>query len=250
MKTVRLAVSSLALGITLALPLPAFAEHFYLGYSYWDYKVSGNYSDSTGNYDLNNDFSPSASSRALYRLRWDTGPGWWFPDLAASFNRIEVTGHKNVTTNTSIGPIPITVNTNADAHANVRDLDVTARWPWQFGWGRLSLGVTGKQLRGNILIKDSTAGVQTRENIDATFPMAHAFLELPLGSRLRIGVGGDWAALDGDAADNITAMARLKVIGPLDLTAGWQRKHYKVNQDGYHLDTRLQGWQAGAEIGF
>jgi hypothetical protein len=186
----------------------------------------------------------------LYRLRWDTGPGWWLPDLAASFNRIEVSGQKNVNSNIGLGPIPITVNTTANAHANVRDLDVTARWPWQFGWGRLSLGITGKQLRGSVLVSDDAANLQTRETVNVTFPMAHAFLEIPLGSRLRISAGGDWAALNGDAADNITAMIRLKVIGPLDLTAGWQRKHYKVDEDGYRLDTRLQGWLAGAELGF
>lgn len=247
MKALRLAAFSLI----LTLPFPAFAEHFYLGYDYWDYRVSGNYQDSSGNYDLGSGFDPSNSSRAMYRLRWDTGPGWWIPDLAASYGRIEVSGQKNVSTNTGIGPIPITVNSTADVYANVRDLDVTARWPWQFGWGRLSLGVTGKQLRGSVLITDTTSSTQSRESVDVTFPMAHAFLEIPIGSRLRLGVGGDWAALNGDEADNMVAMVRFKLIGPLDLTGGWQSKHYKVTSSGdYRLDTRLQGWQAGAELGF
>lgn len=235
---------------TALLSTPALAtDQFFLGYSYWDYKVSGDYQENGSRYDLDKGYAPSNSSRAIYRLRWDTGPGWWIPDLAASFGRIEVSGQQNITTDTSIGPIPVTVDSTATAHTNVRDLDVTARWPLQLGWGRLSLGVTGKQLRGDIVISDSATPTQTRESIKATFPMAHAFLEVPFGSRLRVGVGGDWAALDGDEADNIVAIVRLKVIGPLDLTAGWQSKHYKVH-DGYTLDTRLQGWQFGGELAF
>lgn len=227
------------------------ADRFYLGYSYWDYHVSGEYQQSGTTYDFGNGFNPSNNSRALYRLRWDTGHTWWIPDLAASYGRIEVSGQQGVSTTGSIGPIPITVNSTAHANANVRDLDITARWPWQFGWGRLSLGVTAKQLRGHVLITDSAvSGTVTNEPVNELFPMAHAFLEVPIGSRLRLGLGGDWAALDGDEADNVLAMARLKVIGPLDLTGGWQLKRYKVRNDGYRLDTRLQGWQLGAELAF
>lgn len=231
---------------------PVFAaDQIFLGYSYWDYHVRGHYDESGSNYTLGDNYTPSNSSRALYRLRWDTGHNWWIPDLAASFGRIEVNGQQAVTTNGGIGPIQFPISSTAIADANVRDLDVTARWPWQFGWGRLSLGVTGKQLRGDIVIRDSAvAGIVSRDKINAAFPMAHAFLEVPLGSRLRIGVGGDWAALDGNQADQIMAIARLKVIGPLDLTGGWQRKHYKVRDDNYHLDTQLQGWQLGAELAF
>lgn len=235
----------------LLLSAPAMAtDQFFLGYSYWDYKVSGQYQESGSNFDLGDDFHPSANSRAIYRLRWDTGPGWW-PDLAASYGRIEVDGQKNVTTSTNVGPIPIQVNSTATAHTDVQDYDVTARWPWQFGWGRLSFGVTGKRLHGDIDVTDNLTGsAQTRESINVMFPMAHAFLEVPIGSRLRIGVGGDWAALDGDEADNIVAIVRLKVIGPLDLTAGWQSKHYKVHDENYRLDTRLHGWQVGGELAF
>ncbi len=242
--------SALILASTL-LSAPAMAtDQFFLGYSYWHYKVSGDYQDNGSSFNLDNGYAPSNSSRAIYRLRWDTGPGWWIPDLAASFGRIEVSGQQNITTNTGIGPIPVTVNSTASVYTNVRDLDVTARWPLQLGWGRLSLGITGKQLRGCVLINDSAGTpAQTRESINALFPMAHAFLEIPLGSRLRVGIGGDWAAAEGDEADNIVAIARLKVIGPLDLTGGWQSKHYKVH-DGYALDTRLQGWQFGGELAF
>jgi hypothetical protein len=226
---------------------PAFAaDQFYLGYSYWDYNVRGQYDRGGSSYALGDNYDPSNSSRALYRLRWDTGHTWWIPDLAASFGRIEVNGQQNVSKNTGLG----VVSSTANASTNIRDLDITARWPWQLGWGRLSLGMTGKQLRGDILIRDNLANGTQTERIDATFPMAHAFLEVPLGSRLRVGAGGDWAALDGDQADNIVGMARLKVIGPLDLTGGWQRKHYKVHNNDYHLDARLQGWQFGAELAF
>lgn len=243
--------SALILVSTL-LSTPAMAtDQFFLGYSYWHYKVSGTYQDSGSSFDLGNGgYAPSSNSRAMYRMRWDTGPGWWMPDLAASFGRIEVSGQQNVTTSANVGPVPVTVNSTATVYTNVRDLDVTARWPLQLGWGRLSLGVTAKQLRGSVLINDTASTpTQTRESVNALFPMAHAFLEVPFGSRLRVGGGGDWAALDGDEADNILAIARLKVIGPLDLTAGWQSKHYKVH-DGYRLDTRLQGWQVGGELAF
>jgi hypothetical protein len=226
------------------------ADQFSLGYSYWHYNVSGHYQQDGSDYNLGSGFNASNSSRALYRLRWDTGPGWW-PDLAASYGRIEVSGQKNVSTNVGVGPIPIPINSTANVYTNVRDLDVTARWPWQLGWARLSLGITGKQLRGDVLISDSATGsAQTRERVNTMFPMAHAFFEVPIGSRLRIGVGGDWAALDGNEADNIVAIARLKVIGPLDLTGGWQSKHYKVRNDSYRLDTHLQGWQLGGELSF
>jgi hypothetical protein len=242
---------SILLTCLLAVPGLVHAEdHFSLGYSNWNYGVTGNYQDSSGGYDLGNGYEASHSSRALFRLRWDTGPGWW-PDAAASYGRIAVTGQSAVNTSLSIGPLPLgQVNSTAVVDANVRDLDATLRYPLQLGWGRLSTGVTVKQLRGDVLINDSAAATQTYQTVNAVFPMAHLFLEVPLGSRLRIGVGGDWIAAQGDEADSIVAIARLKVIGPLDLTAGWQSKRYKVITDSYRLDSRLQGAQVGAELSF
>jgi hypothetical protein len=239
---------------TLALPVAAraentgYTEQFYLGYSDWNYKVAGEYQSGGSAYDLGNGFDASRSSRGLYRLRWDTGPGWWRPDLAASFGRIEVSGQRNITSSGNIGPIPVQGNSTAEVDANVRDLDATARWPWQFGWARLSAGLTLKQLRGDVLVTDSAA--QRREPVNALFPLLHAFLEVPIGSRLRIGVGGDWIEGKGNEADSIVAIARLKLIGPLDLTGGWQRKRYKVRTNDYLLDSRLQGWQIGGELAF
>jgi hypothetical protein len=247
MKTLHRVVIAAA----LALPAAAQAEQFYLGYSDWNYKVSGEYQSGGTAYDLSNGFEARRSSRALYRLRWDTGPGWWRPDLAASYGRIQVSGHRTISRGIGIGPIPPQTDSTAFVYADVHDLDATARWPLQLGWGRLSAGVTLKQLKGDVQITDSAATPQqTRQPVNALFPLLHTFLEVPIGSRLRIGAGGDWIAGRGDTADSIVAMARLKLIGPLDLTGGWQRKRYKVHTDNYLLDTRLQGWQFGGELAF
>ena len=236
----------------LLLPGVSQAEQFYLGYSHWNYQVSGVYQDNGSNYDLDGSLNASTNSRALYRLRWDTGPGWW-PDLAASYSRIAVTGQRTITTGgPGIGGLPVgQASSTANIDANVRDMDATLRYGVPLGWARLSGGVTVKQLKGDVTVSDNAATPpQSRRNVDEVFPMAHAFIEVPLGSRVRIGLGGDWIAARGNEADSILAMVRIKLIGPLDLTGGWQRKRYKVRTDRYLLDAKLQGWQFGGELAF
>lgn len=232
----------------LALPLAAQAEQFYAGYSYWDNRVSGTYRDNGVDYDINDGLAASTRSRALYRLRWDT-PTPWLPDLAASYGRIVVAGQRTVTSG-GIGGLPIGQTTStADVDADVSDIDATLRYGLALDWARISLGVTVKQLKGDIDVNNAGAP-QSRRSVDQVFPMAHLFAEVPFGSRVRLGVGGDWISAKGDAADNILAMLRVKLIGPLDITGGWQRKHYKVDSNGYFLDATLQGWQVGGELAF
>jgi hypothetical protein len=267
MKNLRCALIAAALALSAAAradvteaTVPAEpAEHFYLDYNVWNYKVSGRFDFGGSTYDLSNGFDTSRRSRALYRLRWDwqrpdhyTWLDYLKPDLAASFGRIEVSGQRAITTNVIVGPLPIPVTSNAFVATNVRDLDATARWPLlQLGWARLSGGLTLKQLKGNVLITDSAATPpQMQQPVNALFPMVHAFFEVPLGGRLRVGIGGDWITGDGNEAHNVAAIARFKVIGPLDLIGGWQGKRYKVRTKDSLLDARLQGWQFGGELAF
>ncbi|TXH04795.1 MAG: hypothetical protein E6R07_06785 [Nevskiaceae bacterium] len=235
----------------LTLPALAQAEQFYLGYSHWNYAVSGAYDEGATRYDLDKNLNARGDSHAQYRLRWDTGAGWW-PDFAASYGRVALSGQQSITTSVVVGPVPVgTVSSVAQVDANVRDLDATLRYGLPLGWARLSGGVTVKKLRGNVVVTDSAATPsQTLHDIDEIFPMAHLFAEVPLGSRLRLGAGGNWIASHGDEADEMLVQARLKLIGPLDLTGGWQRKHYRVTTDSYRLRATLQGWQFGGELAF
>ncbi|MGH8504668.1 MAG: hypothetical protein ACRETM_01730 [Stenotrophobium sp.] len=237
----------------LLLPTLAQAQGFGLAYGNWDARVSGTITDNGAKLNLDRDLGAHATNRNSYALHWDTGPGWWRPDIAADYMRIQVAGNNQSTSGgLQFGGIVLApgISTLLITHADIRDTGVTLRYPFTLGVVRAAAGVTVRRLDGDIRVQDSSGTAQSDQPVNKTFPMAHLRLELPLAPRLSLVASGNWIAGGGNRANDFTAEARARIIGPLSISAGWRYKYYYVSSNGYLLDTRLQGLLLGARLDF
>lgn len=237
----------------LLLPALANAQGFGLAYGNWDAHVSGTITDNGAQLNLDHDLGVHATNRNSYALHWETGPGWWRPDIAADYMRIQVSGSNQTTTGgLQFGGIILApgISTLLVTHADIRDTGVTLRYPFTLGVVHAAAGVTVRHLDGDIRVQDSNGAAQSNQPVNETFPMAHLRLELPLAPRLGIVASGNWIAGGGNRANDFTVEARARIYGPFSISAGWRYKYYYVNSNGYLLDTRLQGLLLGARLDF
>ncbi|MGH8541325.1 MAG: hypothetical protein ACRETW_12580 [Stenotrophobium sp.] len=236
----------------LTAPTLSRAQGFALGYDNWNYRVSGIIDEGGTQLRLHRDLGVRPTSRDSYSLRWDTGPGWW-PDVAANYMRVQIEGDNPYTVSggLQIGPLPILPPASTVLHtvADIHDADLTLSYPLQLGPVRASGGVMTKWLHGHIDVSDSN-GDQSIQQIDEIFPMAHLQLDLPLGRYLNLRAAGNAVAYQDDNASELRFDAQFRLLGPLTLNLGWQRKHYRVNDDGYLLNTTLQGVLLGVHLVF
>ena len=235
------------------MPAIASASDFGLAYDYWDSRVSGTLNDHGGKVDLERDLGAESKNHHQYSAFWQTGAGWWRPDLAASYTQIKIEGSRSLSSAGlqfgSVVVLPGSTDTLV-TRANIRDADISLRYPFALGPLHVSAGVTIKQLKGDISVQDITTGTRNDQSVDETFPMVHALAEWPLPFNTSVAVSVNWIRYGNDSADEAKIMARVPIIGPLEARIGWQRKHYNVDDHGYLLDSTLQGVTAGMQVLF
>lgn len=224
------------------------APEFRAGYGSWRYDLSGTVTDRGRTYDLREDLELESSGRRSVLVEWDTGAGWW-PDLALSFSQLGAAGrHEETFTLFDLLGNPIGTQTESiTASADFDDYDLTLRYPFGLGPVQCAAGITVKNLRGEVLIDDSTNPPPSRQEYDETVPEVHVQLRWPLGQHLVLAAAGQGIEYDGSSAAEWRATAEVR-LGPLLLEGGWQSKRYDINLDGYALDARLDG--ALARVGF
>ncbi|MGH8461170.1 MAG: hypothetical protein ACRESS_06150 [Stenotrophobium sp.] len=234
-----------------AIPALAAGQGFALGYDYWNYRVSGIVEDNGTQLGLHRDLGVEPQNRDAFFLRWDTGPGWWRPDLTANYMHVLLTGNAPYTTSglqlgsLNLLPGTTTVLTNVDIH----DTELTFSYPFALGRLRNSAGVTAKYLKGYLELEDSSGNSTDYQRINDLFPMAHLDVNLPLGDFVNLIASGNWIGYHGEGAYEYSGGIDFRILGPLTLSARWQQKYYNV-KDGYTLHANLRGMLFGAHLVF
>lgn len=236
-----------ALLFALALAGPAAA--FDIGYEHWDYDVEG-FVDNAGDVlDFRRDLTVEARNETAFALRWDTAPGW-LPDFAAQYLRVDAGGRRVVSEPMRFGEVTLVPGSIVLADADLDDYALTLRYPWRGARATLWGGLTVKHIGGDVTVRDESDQQETIQPIDETFPMLHARAELGLGGRLTASLQGNWVAWDDDEADEALAELALQVWRGLGVSAGWQRRHYRIEADRYRFDATLDGAIFGVRVGF
>lgn len=220
----------------------AGAQEFRMAYGDWAFDVSGTATDSNREYDFERDLDAHRAGKRSLQLAWDTGPGWWKPDLAFSDSKIGVEGTHTETGPTGLPPpLPQTGTITLAVDADFTDQDLVLRYPLNTGPFKVSLGLAAKRLRGSVIITDSRQGQASRGDYDEIFPEVH------LGMRWTV---TDWLVFEAVAqgiqyndatASDFRAALELRPIGPILIDAGWQQKHYDFTANSGALDVTLQG---------
>lgn len=243
-----LSVSFAALAaLAWCVPLAA-APEFRVGYGGWRYDISGTVTDTNRTYDLQDDLALETSGRRSILVEWDT-PAGWLPDLSASFTALGASGYREETfTVFDVLGNPVGTQTESiAASADFDDYDLTARYPFSLGPARISLGVTVKRLRGEVLIDDSTQSQPSRQRYDETVPEIAAALRWPLGKRLALVASGQGISAGRNSTLEWRGGAEVR-LGAVLLEGAWQVKRYDIDVGDYALDAQLDG--VLARLGF
>lgn len=231
------AIVALFLGIA-GMPAAPAAE-FRAVFGHWRYDLTGHVIDRDQTYDFDRDLDLRTSGRRSLLLDYDTKAGW--PDFALSYSQFGAQGERSDTGTVGIGPIPIGSETRRlAADADFDDYDLTARIPWRWGGATVSLGLSVKWLRGDLVIDDSNEPAPSRQNYDEVFPELHLQLRWPLTRYLTLAGAAQGIQYQGSKATEYRAALELR-LRKLLLEFGWQEKHYEITLDNYRLDARLDG---------
>lgn len=234
-----------ALCAALALLASAPAAEFRAAYGNWAFDLSGTSTEGGSTYDFEKDLDARRAGKRSLQLAWDTGPGWWRPDLALSDSKIGATGsHTENTTGLPLGPSTVTLTVDADFH----DSDLVARWPFNAGPLVVSAGLAAKHLSGTVVITDSSQSQPSRSDYDETFPELHLLVRWPVARWVALEAMGQGVQYGDNRAFEIRAGIELRPFDPLLLEASWQQRGYDVKAGADALDATLQGVMLRAGI--
>ncbi len=243
MPPLRLLVCTTLIGLALCAR-DAAAGDLSLQLAAWDHDVKGHARDAQGAVDfeqlgVDGDVEPYA------RLQWRQDDGSWWPDAALTYCRLQAQGSNVVTTSVSIGDVVVLPGGTAAADADVHDSTLTLSYPLLRRVIAFDAGVSLRHLGGDILIENANSRASDRQRVDQLFPLLHAALALPIGSRLSLVADGGWIEHRDDRAYEIHAGIDARLWRSLSLQAGWMKKRYDVLQQDYQLDATLSGLRIG-----
>lgn len=229
----------------------AGAADFSFGADYWGYDVRGQVDRNGDVLDFQSDLDVKARTHTQYLAAWNTGPGWWKPDLAFSYTPIKASGQHDVPGGTRFGGLlfPPTNNTVL-GDADLADLSVSLRYPLTLGATHVWGGLTLKRLNGHVTVRDQNDTQEDQQDFNELFPMLHAAVAAPLASWLTLAGQADFIKYGSNSAWDLRAGVSVGVYGPVGLNLGWQGKHYHVESGSYRLNATLSGATAGLYFNF
>lgn len=221
---------------------PASAHEFRAAYGDWAFDVSGTATNRNRAYDFERDLAAHRAGGLSLQVAWDTGPGWWKPDLSFSHSRIGVEGSHSETGPTgSLPPLPQTGTVNLAVDSDFTDQELVLRYPLNSGPVKVSPGLAAKRLKGTVRITDSRQGQASRGDYDEVFPEAHLGVRWTIAHWLVMEAVAQGIQYNDATASDFRAAIELHPIGPILIEAGWQQKHYDFSANGDALDVTLQG---------
>lgn len=232
-----LSIRIAAVALLCAFSTSGFAIELRALFGGWHPEVAGFVTDRGETFDFQDDLGLDASGRRSVLLELDTGRGLW-PDWSAGYSPLAAAGAREHQTGILVVPGQ---TRRLAASADFEDYDLTARYPLRWRALQLSLGLSAKRLSGVIVIEDSEEPAPRRERYDEVFPQLHAGLRWRLGSLMHLVGQAQGVEYEGSRALEYRAVAELRVLEPLLLELGWQKKRYRISLSDYVLDAKLDG---------
>jgi hypothetical protein len=254
--------ATLALMLTALFAPPVPADDFSLYAGVWDYGVRGDIAEQGSTVSLDSDGGGlKVNPQMQLLLRYDYVGGWW-PDLSLGYAHLGGTGAYLANSSFQIGGIGV-VSGRTTVQAAINLNDFNASFDWRLVYGprlRVEAGVEAKYLGGHASIVGSTRisaislpiGQPLVEETDLSLnepvPLAHLRAEARPWPWLRLELSGGIIAYAGDHAAELRAVADLHIWQPVYITAGYQEQDYKVKDNPYVVDARIDGPTLGITV--
>lgn len=237
----------LAMGGSLIIAAP-FASADVLGVganiSYWDSDLSGEAGKNNDVVDVENDLDLDSDTNANLSAYFEH-PVPVLPNVRLNFTRIEQSGRGELSTQFDL------VSGEVDSDFDLDQFDVTLYYEVLDNWVNLDLGVTARNLDGELIVRETTTGGQVSETeVSGVVPMGYlaARFDLPLTG---VSVGGEanLISFDGDSVYDYNAYGQYEV-SLLQLRAGYRQISIDYEDSDDRLDIELGGPFVSAGLTF
>ncbi len=240
----------LAVGGSLILVAPlSQADIVGLGasVSYWDSDLSGEAASNNDVVDVENDLNLDSDSNANASLYLEH-PVPLLPNVRLNYTVIEQSGRGELGTSGFVG-IPGSVEVQSDF--DLDQLDLTLYYEVLDNWVNLDLGITARDLSGELIVQEIGGGLAANETtVDAVIPMGYlaARFDLPL-TGVSVGAEGNFISFDGDSVHDFNAYGQYE-ISLIQLRAGYRQMAIDYEDGNDRLDVEIGGPFVSAGVSF
>lgn len=234
----------------LAAPL-AHADIVGLGanVSYWDSDLSGKAVSNGDAVDVENDLDLSSDSNVNLTAYLEH-PVPLLPNVRLNYTSIEQSGRGELGADFDNIVVNLGGATEVDSDLDLDQLDLTLYYEVLDNWVNLDLGLTIRDLDGELKVQEVNGTAASESEIDAVVPMGYlaARFDLPLTG---VSVGGEanLISFDGDSVYDYNAYGQYE-IAMLQLRAGYREIAIDYEDGDDELDVDLGGPFVSAGLRF
>ncbi|MBZ2167829.1 TIGR04219 family outer membrane beta-barrel protein [Marinobacter sp. F4216] len=239
-----------AAGTALLAPHQVHADVVGLGanVSYWDSGLSGQAASGNDLVDVENDLNLESDSNANTSLYLEH-PIPVLPNVRLNYTLVQLDGRGSLSSN--FDGIDIGVG-GADVRSelDLEQLDLTLYYEVLDNWVNLDLGITARDLSGELIVQQVAGASVSETKVDAVVPMGYLAgrFELPL-TGVSVGAEGNFISFDGDSVHDFNAYGQYE-ISVLQLRAGYRQMAIDYEDDSDRLDVELDGPFISAGVAF
>ena len=242
-------IRTLAVGTVLATAPGLASALVSVGaeFNYWDSSLSGNVKSGGDAANVDRDLNLSTDSTFNF-VAFFEHPIPALPNVRVNYTSINQSGNGRLTN--SFGPIAVSQNVRSDLELD--QLDLTAYYSPLNNWVKLDLGLTLRNLDGEVDVRDRLIPANSeRVTVRGTLPMLYGAARVSIPTT-DLAVGGEinYISFDGDSISDYNLYAQYDVMGLVRLRAGYRELSVDFEDGNDKLDLTLKGPFFSAGIRF
>lgn len=217
--------------------------------SYWDSDLSGDVRNGNDLVDVENDLDLSSDSNANLSAYLEH-PVPLLPNVRLNYTKIEQSGRGQIGANFDNILVSAGGIAEVQSDLDLEQLDLTLYYEVLDNWVNLDLGITARDLNGELTVQEFNGTAVSRTEVDAVIPMGYlaARFDLPFTG---VSVGGEANLInfDGDSVYDFNAYGQYE-IALLQLRAGYRQISIEYEDSDEELDIDLGGPFVSAGVRF
>jgi outer membrane protein len=167
------------------------------------------------------------------------------PNIRLNYTLVKQSGKGNLGTDPYDGVIG-----NVHSDLDLEQLDLTLYYEVLDNWVNLDLGLTARDLSGELVVRQATGLNESKTKVDAVIPMGYlaARFDLPL-TGVSAGAEGNFISYSGDSVRDFNVYGQY-TVSVLQLRAGYRQMAVDYEDGDDRLDLKVDGPFISAGVTF
>ena len=142
------------------------------------------------------------------------------------------------------------VTGDVQSDLDLEQLDLTLYYEVLDNWVNLDLGLTARDLTGDLIVRQANGLATSETSIDGVIPMGYlaARFDLPL-TGVSVGAEGNFISFDGDSLHDFNAYGQYE-ISLIQFRAGYRQMSIDYEDGNDRLDVEIGGPFVSAGVSF